>query len=117
MQSRLKSQKSQIESQKYRQQIEEAEEMIALSSIKAELNYEAALQNSLIVQKEIELASATYEMVDKQYKNNLASINDVLDALNDLEKAKFKLEESYFNQRRASTDLLHAKGLLTSLYN
>ena len=66
MQSRLKSQKSQIESQKYRQQIEEAEEMIALSSIKAELNYEAALQNSLIVQKEIELASATYEMVDKQ---------------------------------------------------
>ena len=117
MQSRLKSQKSQIESQKYRQQIEEAEEMIALSSIKAELNYEAALQNSLIVQKQIELASATYEMVDKQYKNNLASINDVLDALNDLEKAKFKLEESYFNQRRASTDLLHAKGLLTSLYN
>ncbi len=56
-------------------------------------------------------------MVDKQYKNNLASINDVLDALNDLEKAKFKLEESYFNQRRASTYLLHAKGLLTSLYN
>lgn len=117
MQSRLKSQKSQIESQKYRQQIEEAEEMIALSSIKAELSFESALQNTQIVLKEIELANDTYTMVDKQYRNNLASINEVLDALNDLEKANFKLEESYFKQRRALTEVLHAKGLLSSLYN
>ena len=36
-QSRLKSQKSELESRKYREKMEEAEEMIALSSIKAEL--------------------------------------------------------------------------------
>ena len=59
-----------------------------------------------------QLASDTYDMIDKQYKNNLVSINDVLDALNDLEKANFKLQESFFNQRRAVTDLLHAKGIL-----
>lgn len=116
-QSKLKSKKSVIESQKYRAQIDEAEEMIALSVVKAQLNYESSLQNTRIVQSEIELASATYEMVDRQYKNNLASINDVLDALTDLEKANFKLQESHFNQRRATTDLLHAKGILTSLYN
>tara|TARA_R110002049_G_scaffold224246_3_gene395977 strand:- start:4331 stop:5713 length:1383 start_codon:yes stop_codon:yes gene_type:complete len=116
-QSQLKSKKSIIESQKYREQIEEAEEMIALSIIKAQLNYESSLQNTIIVQKEIDLASATYSMVDKQYKNNLASINDVLDALTDLEKANFKLQESFFDQRRAVTDLLHAKGILTSFYN
>lgn len=116
-QSKLKSQKSVIESQKYRAQIEEAKEMIALSVVKAQLNYESSLQNTRIVRSEIELASATYEMVDRQYKNNLASINDVLDALTDLEKANFKLQESYFNQRRATTDLLHAKGILTSIYN
>lgn len=111
-QSWLKSEKSKIESQKYREQIEDANEMIALSIIKAELTYESSLQNIKIIQKEIELASDTYDMIDKQYKNNLVSINDVLDALNDVEKANFKLQESFFNQRRAVTDLLHAKGIL-----
>src|SRR5690606_11890528 len=57
--SRLQSQKSTIESRKYREQIKEAEEMIALSVVKAQLNYESYLQNTLIAQKEIELASAT----------------------------------------------------------
>ena len=111
-QSWLKSEKSKIESQKYREQIEDANEMIALSIIKAELTYESSLQNIKIIQKEIELASDTYDMIDKQYKNNLVSINDLLDALNDVEKANFKLQESFFNQRRAVTDLLHAKGIL-----
>ncbi len=110
--SRLKSLKSKLESRKYREQIEEAEEMIALSTIKAELSYESSLQNTQIAKKEIELAEATYEMLDKQYKNDLASINEVLDALKDLEQAKFQLQQSYFEQRRATTALLHAKGLL-----
>jgi len=101
-----------LKRQKYREQIEDVNEMIALSIIKAELTYESSLQNIKIIQKEIELASDTYDMIDKQYKNNLVSINDVLDALNDLEKANFKLQESFFNQRRAVTDLLHAKGIL-----
>lgn len=109
----LKSKKAKLESRKYNEQKEEAEEMIALGITKARLGYEAALQNLEMVKKEIDLASATYTMVNKQYKNDLASINDVLDALNDLEKANFKLQESYFNQRRAVTELLHAKGLLT----
>ncbi len=112
LQSRLKSKKSIIESQKYREQIEDANELIALNIIKAELTYESSLQNTKIVQKEIELASDTYDMINKQYKNDLASINDALDALNDLEKANFKLQESFFNERRAVTELLHAKGVL-----
>jgi hypothetical protein len=48
-------------------------------------------------------------MIDKQYRNNLTSIKEVLDALNDLEKANFKLQESYYNQRRAVTNLLMLK--------
>ena len=50
-QSWLKSEKSKIESQKYREQIEDANEMIALSIIKAELTYESSLQNIKIIQK------------------------------------------------------------------
>ncbi len=80
--------------------------------IKTELSYESSLQNTKIVQKETELASDTYDMINKQYKNDLATISDVLDALNDLEKANFKLQESFFNQRRTITELLHAKGVL-----
>lgn len=111
--SRLKSRKTQLERQKFQERIEEAQEMIALSIIKAELSYQAAQQNTIIVKKEIELANDTYEMVNKQYQNNLSSITDVLDALTDVEKANFKLQESYFNERRAVADLLHAKGILT----
>lgn len=112
MESSLKAKKTKLESQKFREQIEEAEEMIDLSIVKAEQTYQSTLQASRIVEKEIELAEDTYEMVDKQYKNDLASINDVLDALTDLEKANFKLQESFFDQRRAVTELLHAKGTL-----
>ena len=115
--SKLKSEKSAIEGLKYREQIKEAEEMIALSAIKAQLNYESSIQNSKIVEKEIDLAAAMYNMIDKQYKNNLASINEVLEALTDLEKANFKLQKTYFEQRRAITEILHAKGTLTSIYN
>jgi outer membrane protein TolC len=111
-QSHLKSEKSLIEAKKYRQQLEEADEMIALSIIKAELSYEASLQNTEMIQKEIELANDTYEMIDKQYRNDLASIKEVLDALNDVEKANFKLQQSYYDQRRAVTNLLNAKGAL-----
>lgn len=115
-QSNLNSEKAKIESLKYREQREDAEEMLALSLIKAELSLKSSLENTKIVRKEIELAQDTYDMVDKQYKNNLASINDVLDALNDLEKAKFKLQESFLNQRKAGTELLHAKGILNYQY-
>lgn len=112
-QSRLKSKKAQLENEKYREKIQDAEEMIALSIVKAELSVQSSQQNTKIIEKEIELANDTYEMVNKQYKNNLASINEVLEALTDVEKANFKLQESYFNERRAAADLLHAKGVLT----
>ena len=86
--------------------------MIALSIVNAKLTYKTSLENTKIVIKEIEIAQETYNIIDKQYKNNLASINDVLEALNDVEKANFKLQQSYYNERRAFTNLLHTKGTL-----
>lgn len=115
--SRLKSKKSLLESEKYNEQLKEAEDMISLSIVKAKLTYEASLQNIKIVLKEIEIADDTYNIVSKQYKNNLASITDVLDAITDVEKAHFKLQESFFKQRNAYTELLHANGTLSNQYN
>ena len=89
----------------------------SLSIVKAKLTYEASLQNIKIVLKEIEIADDTYNIVNKQYKNNLASITDVLDAITDVEKAHFKLQESFFKQRNAYTELLHANGTLSNQYN
>lgn len=111
-QSRLKSLRSKLEAEKYREQREEAEEMIALSIIKTRHSYEAALQDTQIAKKEYELAEATFEMVNKQHKNDLASITEVLDALKDLEKADFQLQQSYFDQRQAGSRLLYARGIL-----
>ncbi|MCX2837510.1 TolC family protein [Salinimicrobium sp. MT39] len=111
-QANLKSKQSKFEALKYREKLKEAEEMIALSITKAELNLAAARQNTQIVQKEIDLAAETYEMVNKQYRNDLASVSDVLDALRDLEQAGFHLQESIFKERRAMIDLRHAKGQL-----
>ena len=110
--SKLESEKSKFEARKYSEQRQEAEEMIALGITQAQQTLESSRQNSRIVQKEIELAEETYEMVNKQYKNDLASVTDVLDALKDLEKAGFKLEQSHYQERRAMIDLLHTQGQL-----
>ncbi|MEO9569598.1 MAG: TolC family protein [Polaribacter sp.] len=110
--SSLKSKKTKLEKKKYSEKIREANEMIALSIINAELTYKSALQNSKIIKKEIDLSLENYTLINKQYKNNLTTLNDVLDALNDLEKANFKLQQSYFKERRAYTNLLHARGVL-----
>lgn len=111
-QSKLESEKSGLEARKYSEQKKEAEEMIALGITQAEHTLESSRQNTRIVKKEVELAEETYEMVDKQYKNDLASISDVLDALRDLEKAGFKLEQSHYQERRAMINLLHTRGQL-----
>lgn len=111
-QARLDSKKVMLESSKYQEQIANTSELIELSIIKSELNYNAAIENSKYVEKEIELAQETYMMVQEQYKNNLVIINTVLDALKDVEQAQFKLQNALFEQRRALTELLYAKGIL-----
>ncbi len=108
--SKIKSKQTTIDAHQYHEKMEEAKELISLSVMQNKLNYEAAIQNTAIVQKEVELSAQSYDMTIKQYKNGLSTINDALEALNDLEKAKFKLQKSYYDERRAFIDLLHASG-------
>lgn len=111
-QSRIKAKKTQLESLAYREKIEEAQEMIALSIVKAQMDYNAKSQTVQTIQKELEIAEETYQLVNQQYKNNLAAITDVLDALTDVEKSHFKYQEAVFKQRKARNELLHAQGNL-----
>src|SRR5690554_536774 len=55
-QPRIKATKTQLESLKYRERIEEAEEMIAFCAVYAPLNFDAQLQSPKIVEKEVESA-------------------------------------------------------------
>ena len=111
--SKLKSDQTKIEGLKYREQINEAEELIALSITMAQLSLQSAKETSLMTQQEVDLAEANYELTNKQYKNGLTTVNEVLDALTEVEKAKFNLQKSYYNERKAAIELLYAKGQLT----
>lgn len=111
-QSNLKAQKALLESEKYSEQLANAKELIELSIIKASLELQSANQTITMVQKEVALANSTLEMLNKQYKNNLTTINEVLQALNEVEKANFKLQKSYYKQYEAGINLLYAKGNL-----
>ncbi len=113
--ARNKAKKIQAERMKYEEQILETEELIKLSETKAKLALELANENIVMTQEEVVLASNVYDMVNKQYRNGLSTITELLDALNEVERAKFDLQQSYYKQRKAGFELLHAKGQLTSL--
>ncbi|MCM4167782.1 hypothetical protein KCTC52924_01415 [Arenibacter antarcticus] len=111
--SKLKSDQTKIEGLKYREQINETEELIQLGITMAQLSLQSAKETSLMTQLEVDLAESNYELTNKQYKNGLTTVSEVLDALTEVEKAKFDLQKSYYNQRKAGIELLYAKGLLT----
>lgn len=112
-QSNLKAQKAFLESEKYEEKRTNAEELIQLSITKASLDLQAANQTIVMVQKEVDLTNSTLELLNKQYKNNLTTISEVLETLNEVEKSNFKLQKSYYNQYKAGVNLLYAKGNLT----
>lgn len=111
--SKLKSDQTKIEGQKYREQINETEELIQLSITMAQLSLQSAKETSMMTQQEVDLAESNYELTNKQYKNGLTTVSEVLDALTEVEKAKFDLQKSYYNQRKAGIELLYAKGQLS----
>lgn len=111
-QAKLKAKKALLDSKKYSEQLQNAKELIDLSITKANLELQSANQTIIMVQKEVELANSTLELLNKQYKNDLTTINEVLEALNDVEKSKFKLQKSYYKQYKAGINLLYAKGTL-----
>lgn len=110
--SKLKSDRTKIEGQKYREQIQETQELIELGITMAQLSLQSAQENTLMIQQEVDLSLSNYELTNKQYQNGLTTISEVLDALTEVEKAKFNLQKSYYDQRKAEIELLYAKGQL-----
>ena len=65
-----------------------------------------------MVNAQVQLSAETLDFVSRQYKNGLTTITELLNALNDLEKARFDLQQAYYEQRRSSLQLLDVNGTL-----
>jgi len=98
--------------QKYQVQLAEATELIKLNETKATLSLNNANQKITMIQQEVVLATKMYHFVNKQYKNGLTGITDLMDALNDVEISNFNLQNAFYNQQKARLELRQAKGLI-----
>ncbi|PID68328.1 MAG: transporter [Flavobacteriia bacterium] len=109
---RQKANRLALDMAQYDEKYSEAEELIALSNIKAELSYKTAQRQLEIAEANIALTEDTYNLVNKQYKNDLTTMTEVLEALKDLEQARLDYDKAVYNQRKAGIEWLYAKGLL-----
>ncbi|PCH75924.1 MAG: transporter [Flavobacteriaceae bacterium] len=97
---------------KYEAQLTEATSLIELNETKARLSLQTVNQKIVMIQQEVVLATKMYHFVNKQYKNGLTGITDLMDALNDVEKSNFKLQTAFYMQQKARLEYLQAKGLI-----
>lgn len=97
-------------------QKESAGDLLKLAYIHALEDYRVTCQKIILKKTETDLAESTFEYVEKQYKNGLTTISELLIALNDAEKAKFELLQIICEQRKAALQVADLNGtLLNSL--
>jgi outer membrane protein TolC len=79
----------------------------------ARQEWRMAVQRINMVQAQESLAAETLDFVTKQYRNGLTTMTELLNALNELEKAGFDLQQAFYDQRRAGLQLLDINGTLS----
>ena len=89
-----------------------AAELFELGYKKALEDYRVASQKIILRKTEADLAVSTYEFVSKQYLNGLTTITELLNALTDVEKARFEMQQSIYEQRRAALQAAEINGTL-----
>ncbi|MGN6438972.1 MAG: TolC family protein [Agriterribacter sp.] len=114
MAARNNAKKAVLQRQQLEVQKKAAQDMIQLGEDKLKEDYLLATQQLTLKKAGIKLTEDTYDFVDKQYRNGLASLTDVLDALNDIEKAKFEYQQAVYDQRRAGLKAAELNGTLLS---
>jgi outer membrane protein TolC len=96
----------------YETQKQATEDLIDFGKARARQQLQTANQKISMVNAQLSLSSETFEFVSKQYKNGLTTMTELLNALNDLEKSRFDLQQAYYEQRRAAIQLLDVNGTL-----
>ena len=112
--ARNNARKEQLERRALAVQKKAAEDLVNLGYAKAKKDYELATGKLELKTKEVVLADDTYTFVHKQYANGLTTITEVLNALNDREKARFERTQAVYEQRRAALQAAEISGSLVS---
>lgn len=89
-----------------------AAELFDLGYRRALEDYKVASQKIILRKTEAELTQSTYEFVSKQYLNGLTTITELLNALTDVEKARFDMQQSIYEQRKAGLQAAEINGTL-----
>jgi outer membrane protein TolC len=89
-----------------------AEDLFALADNKLKEDYLLATQKVKWKQASIQLTEDTYDFINKQYINGLTSLTEVLDALTDVETARFEYQQAVYEQRRAVLQMADINGSL-----
>ncbi len=116
LQAKNNAKKAAITRQTLEVQKRSATDKLNLLNSKLKDDYLLALQQVQLKNAAVKLTVDTYDFVDKQYRNGLTGLTYVLDALNDVEKAKFEYDQAQYDLRRVSLQAAELQGtLLTHL--
>ena len=115
--ARNSARRAALDRKAYEVQKEATEELIELGRARARQELRTASQRVSMVNAQVSLATETLDFVTKQYKNGLTTLTELLNALNDVERARFDLQQAYYEQRKAGLQLLEANGTLLNQFN
>jgi outer membrane protein TolC len=115
--ARNNARRAALDRKAYEVQKTAAEELIHFAQARARQELRTAHQRVSMVQAQVALATETLDFVSRQYQNGLTTLTELLNALNDLEKARFDLQQAYYEQRKAGLQLLEANGTLLNQFN
>jgi outer membrane protein TolC len=110
--ARNNARKAALDRKAYEVQKQSVEELIRLGQAKTMQELRTANQRVNMVNAQVALAKETLDFVSKQYKNGLTNLTELLNVLNDLEKARFDLQQAFYEQRKASLQLQDVNGTL-----
>ena len=97
----------------YEEQKKEINDLQKLSITKATVEFVTANQKINMTREQIVLAEKMYELTNKQYRNGLTTLTELLSSINEKEKTNLDLMTVYYEQRTAAIQLLDAKGILS----
>ena len=86
--------------------------MFALADSKLKEDYLLAAQKVKWKEASVQLTEDTYAFINKQYLNGLTNLAEVLDAITDVETAKFEYQQALYEQRRAALQAADMNGSL-----
>lgn len=114
--ARNNAKKAVLERKIFEQQKSAALELTELGIANAKQQLITAYKRVQMVNVQVQLANESFDMINKQYSNGLTTITELLNALNDVEKARFDYQQAIYEQRRAQLELLEATGNLILNY-